>query len=337
MLKYINFINESNDNNQDEWYIGNGVFDELDFTNWICKKIKNKYGLYTFSIKYSPLLYDDSNYQNCWTSPIERFKEVEQLKFSSCKNASDRLKNVFNIECISDDYVDYLDFSNKKIDYISFLPKNKINLVKNPNLDPYNNKYRQEMKFGRFFYKNTILDVKKLKKPIEILTNVYKSINQSIIKDTNIEIVEGEDIRYWYDEAHYEKGNSNLQKSCMRHSDCAKRFDIYVENPQVCKMLIIKNGNELSGRALLWKTNKGLFMDRIYTSNDHYYYMFLGYADKNKYMTKYNYKGDLYIQLNKSYDEPLPYMDTFKYYEYNENRLYNNRPKSYDYLLLNDF
>lgn len=97
----------------------------------------------------------------------------------------------------------------------------------------------------------------------------------SKIEGGKIEIVEGEDIRFWYHGKNYSQSEDtdSLGNSCMKHEDCQRYMDIYVENPDVCKMAILKDDSDkLIGRALLWKAQKRasynsgdyMIMDRIY-------------------------------------------------------------------------
>jgi len=46
------------------------------------------------------------------------------------------------------------------------------------------------------------------------------------------------------------------------------RLDLYVENPDVCNLLIIKENNKLSARALLWRTDRGFYKEPSKENND---------------------------------------------------------------------
>ena len=145
--------------------------------------------------------------------------------------------------------------------------------------------------------------------------------------DAKIEIVKGEEIRYWYDCKNYKSYKGQLGSSCMASEDCTKFMDIYCENKDVVSMLILKQEGKLVGRALLWKLSNGnYFMDRVYTALDADREVFYNYAIEKEYFYK---KGpEIYkkksIQNNRrefavaikhvDYDY-YPYLDTFKYLE----------------------
>lgn len=84
-----------------------------------------------------------------------------------------------------------------------------------------------------------------------------------------IELVSGEDIRHWYhgDNYDYSTHTGDLDNSCMRYSRCQRYFDVYVDNPNQCNLLIAKNpeNDRLIGRTLVWTTTSGdRVHDRIY-------------------------------------------------------------------------
>lgn len=162
---------------------------------------------------------------------------------------------------------------------------------------------------------------------IEKFVNLYEA--EAMLRKNvfdNFKVIEGEDIRKWYHEKHYEGGSSGqLSNSCMRYPNCQDFFDIYVQNPEVCKMLIyINEYNELRGRALLWTLADGTkYMDRIYTSKDSYDPLFLKWAGKNGY-TKSIINSSIVNVKAKDY-ELYPYMDTFTFFDAEEGRLSNSR------------
>lgn len=149
-----------------------------------------------------------------------------------------------------------------------------------------------------------------------------------------IDVVKGEDIRNWYHGVNYSRTEStdSLGASCMKHGKCQTYFDIYVNNPDVCQMAILKDeANLLKGRALLWNgfidnnPDKPIkFMDRIYGTAQTVQ-LFKAWAKKHGYWYKErqcydNYgltdgrenemnAGDITVRGNFVAKE-YPYMDT---------------------------
>ena len=153
---------------------------------------------------------------------------------------------------------------------------------------------------------------------VEKFVNEYtaKVLFNSKIKDS-FEIVNGEDIRYWYLEDRYKKNTGQLGSSCMRYKSCQTYLDIYVENPDVCNLLILRDGDFILGRALLWTdTNNKKWIDRVYTYKDTYNNLFSNWAKNNGYDDAYRTEDKIMIKLidKARYDE-YPYMDTFRYFK----------------------
>lgn len=194
----------------------------------------------------------------------------------------------------------------------------------------------QEVKVGRFA--NKILQkvgYKFTDKDIEAFTNEFKSkIVLSKDKFSRFEEVKGADIRYWYNEKRYDMRNtSTLQSSCMRYDNCGQFLSIYTENPDVCRLLILKGNTDdlIVGRALIWTLTDGTnFMDRIYYSKDSNVDLFKEYAKDKGFCYKkrqissseddilfdddklYN-KKELIVKLENFSFRYYPYVDTIKY------------------------
>jgi hypothetical protein len=151
-------------------------------------------------------------------------------------------------------------------------------------------------------------------------------------------LVSGEEIRFWYLSDTYcddaKKGCGTLGKSCMRYEESQKYLDIYVENPAVCNLLILtkfEDGEEkLVSRALLWQTDKGPYLDRIYYTDSSEEEMMLNWIKENL-NCELSFKGTsgrLSVQLEsptKMY-EYYPYMDSIPYYYTVNKKLYNYEP-----------
>jgi hypothetical protein len=140
----------------------------------------------------------------------------------------------------------------------------------------------------------------------------------------------------------------------MRHPRCSQYLDIYSENPEVCRLLILKSedGEEIKGRVLIWKIkeidieNVEYYMDRIYAIDDATKLMFQQYADKQGWLkrltSRYGDSNDFKlgdeeyedvratVQLTKSDFSQYPYMDTFKRLQRSKNLLINDEDEDYN-------
>ena len=198
---------------------------------------------------------------------------------------------------------------------------------------------RQQGKYGKILKKLISEQVPNLgynEKDIEVLVNHIKSE----LHEGTFKIVSGDDIAYWYTGNKIIEGDSSsLSGSCMNDSD-SSFFDIYCNNPDVVKMVVLVKDDRLVGRALLWNDK---WMDRVY-GRDHIIKMFLDYAKESGYNHKQvqsysdktgwvspsgeNFQKDIKIHLDTDFDY-FPYIDTFSYG--NDGWLSNNSSSKYIY------
>ena len=198
---------------------------------------------------------------------------------------------------------------------------------------------RNEVKIGRFV--NKLIDIYKKSgleytneftaSDIEKFVNAYTSkvlFNQDALK--RFELVKGDEIKKWYHESSYaNKANGNLgplHNSCMRFGRCQGFFKIYIDNPDVCQLLILKDetGKKIDGRALIWTTVDGKkFMDRVYVNKDSYTNLFKKWADENQCFVKVHGYGHGYgagydpvfiVKVQPILYSTYPYMDTLDCY-----------------------
>lgn len=186
-----------------------------------------------------------------------------------------------------------------------------------------------EIKFGRFLTK-VLTELKKDNKyinfnakDIETFVNLYKAHNAF---DRNafeyFKVVEGEEIKKWYLASTYANGCGTLNNSCMRLDKCQDFFDIYTNPDNKVKMLILTNTEDkLVGRCLLWETEKGKYMDRVY-ANDHIQNLFKKWAEENDYnLTHYRNSQSneqLTTKIKVDFNKPFPYLDSFRFMTFDE-------------------
>ena len=174
---------------------------------------------------------------------------------------------------------------------------------------------------------------------LEEFVNKFKSYRTP----GKFELVNGEDIIYWYNQTNYVNGNGELNSSCMRYEFCGLYINFYALNPQSVSLLIMRDKDEtgkIIGRALVWNLSLPsgrVFMDRIYTKNQSDVELFKNYAKENGWLYKrsQNMSENEFIidsttdkkermtlkvdNINNLGDYEFPYMDTFKYLYTNEN------------------
>jgi hypothetical protein len=146
----------------------------------------------------------------------------------------------------------------------------------------------------------------------------------------------------------------------MRYVESNENLDMYNSSKNVKLLILVSPENRLSGRALLWDLVDGSkFMDRIYTNDDSDVGLFIQWAEENKYKYKfdqnsklgsictpennyepsYNNKMECNVyktSFNNREYEKFPYMDTLKYYYWNEGVLRNFKKYTSYFVKLED-
>jgi hypothetical protein len=264
------------------------------------------------------------------------------LSFSNARNSANNLSKIYKFVSVSPEKwfespLTEDDLENIWIKHIS------------NNSDDVYSKSRSSLRIGKLI--NKLFTGKYTDKQIEDFVNKFKStiINSS----EKFEIVEGDEIAFWYDSKNYAEQKGSLGGSCMK-AKSKSVFDIYIKNPEVCRMLILKEDDKILGRALIWKINKvnnrkdvkfEYFLDRQYTSKDSDVEKFRTYAKENGWAYKaynnhhstetvvfneYELNVEMSVRLNSISYTGYPYLDTFKRYDPYSNTLYNDADQSSD-------
>lgn len=193
-----------------------------------------------------------------------------------------------------------------------------------PNIEAnFNNESitKGELKIGRFLRK-IITEQPILDKDVEVFVNAFKAHNLYQKNFTDyFKVVEGNDIKFWYDANKYTKNCGNLNGSCMRLEKCKDFFNIYTNPENNVKMVILTDYNDkLVGRALLWETSEGKYMDRVY-AQDHTIKAFIKWAEANDYNMQYDnrsWDNPISVRLKINLIDSFPYLDTFRYMQTDE-------------------
>jgi hypothetical protein len=234
-------------------------------------------------------------------------------------------------------YIDCFD-TKDKIDKVSFMPSGKVASEESEN---FKSRMRQEMSVGRLV--NKLFPDKFQQKDIEIFVNDFKGeMSKSF---SNLKLVSGEAIRYWYLDLHYTTQSSgDINNSCMKGVKAQPYFDIYCNNPEKCNLLILLNddGSKIKGRALVWhklrKPTGKSYLDRIYTVNDADKKLFIDYAIQHGWLYKNKQVmndatyiddgkmvyGSVATVLKPVMYKQYPSLDTFSYYTPTTGRLGSN-------------
>jgi hypothetical protein len=220
--------------------------------------------------------------------------------------------------------INYLDITDSGL--ISYSDVRKIV----DGVDPWSDKIRYSCKPGSFINKifNNVSSV-----DIENFTNYIKTFSANL-ENLEFRLVDGDELKKWYLSSNYISLSGNLGGSCMSIYERNEFLNIYRDNPNLVKLLILidKPGEKIYGRSLIWNLEDGgKFMDTIYTVDEtRYQNLFLDWAKNNHILVKefqrcnssYGFKNlstddifykDFYLNLKHWEYEKYPYMDTFKF------------------------
>lgn len=206
---------------------------------------------------------------------------------------------------LSTNYFDItsIDLDKESIDNMTFIPARRF-------LDENREKYRQTSRVGRVLRK---LNYTYSDKQIEEFSEKFRNIVKDMKSPSELNIVRGGDISYWYLEDRYLKAGGSLNSSCMRYANAQSRVKFYDLFPEKIGLLIMTKGGKLLGRALVWKLDDGrTYMDRIYTVYQLDYYSFVNYAKDNNMLVRGENREKLTVTL--PYVGPVlgvPYLDSF--------------------------
>ena len=252
------------------------------------------------------------------------------------------------------------DTSGKKYAFVKFpdgqgvYNVEKLRIVDNKEKSLWS-KGRQEIFVGRGIRALlTSAGIQFLDKDLEEFVNLYKAtVDKMNDRFQYFESIKGEEIGHWYHYSNYKERSGTLGCSCMSNVN-PDYFDIYISNPDVCELVILKSEDDASlivGRALLWTLRDGKkFMDRIYTIKDSEVSLFKGWAKENGWYSKfYNSSSDsglanapdgmqvdlgtLVVDIKKGMYEAYPYLDTLKYFNPVDGTLSNVRGGKEVYVL----
>lgn len=189
---------------------------------------------------------------------------------------------------------------------------------------------RQEIRLGRAVrLLLTAYNVPVTDAQIEGFVNDYRA-SFAIINDvfSRFEIVEGEQLLYWYHRNRYEFPHQGMLGSSCQAVGRRDWLQIYIDNPQTVKLLILKSENtdaKIVGRALLWTLDDGrTLMDQIYTSKDSDNRVFREYATAKGYV-EVNYNDTFTAHLNPGEFAFYPSVDNMRQWNPATGQISNKR------------
>ena len=220
---------------------------------------------------------------------------------------------------------------------LTYLARKKMTILTNH--EKWASQSRTQIKFGKGLRK--IVSNNAMYMSDQIFETFHNYTYSKFHFNDEFEILTGIDIADGYHGENYAQGSGSLNGSCMRYSECQSYLDIYTDNPQISLLVSKNTSNKITGRALLMQTTIDdkpvTIMDRIY-GLDKTIQAFKDFAIKHNmlYKQEQNYhnhvlvapNGSLVrdiirIKLNKAKFTQYPYIDTFKFVDF-DNKILTN-------------
>ena len=267
---------------------------------------------------------------------VNSAEDVGYLTFHPMDKAIEKIRKTYSP---SKDDTDILDIqTNPNKQYHDNIYQNEI--IGSTYLSIYTGN-KNAIKIGKFIKKvlPTTTDAQ-----IEEFVNELKAV-QDDLKE-RIELVSGDEIAKWYKSENCYPGGS-LGSSCMVDRNY---FELYTQNPETVNLLIMKSGDKIVARALVWKINTSdpqigftYYMDRVYSVRDHQVKVMMSFAEEKGwayrapggvyqrlviYQGKENDGVKMSVQVKKIKYEKFPYMDTFSRYDYVTGLLWNDSERN---------
>jgi hypothetical protein len=175
------------------------------------------------------------------------------------------------------------------------------------------------IKFSRFIRQAIVAFNERVENKLEISDVIIEDLHNKWVafqKDHSLkfEIVSGEEIIKAYSSKFYAEGCSTLHKSCM--TDRPDYIQLYVKNPNQVRLGVVKFGDKIAARALIWKTTDGdEIMDRVYYAQDWLNNFCNDKAKEMGMVITDCLSSRKMVQLEKHEFQCYPYVDTFCMYD----------------------
>lgn len=204
--------------------------------------------------------------------------------------------------------------ANRFLDYIDI---QDINTIEIDDSDFYNPKLRYHSSIGKLL-KKIIPKVDSLygQKELANFITLFKSESYKEL-GTNHEFIfeeaTGNRILWGYHTENYYEYSNTLGSSCMRYNHCQKYLYIYSENPDKISLGMLLKENKVAARALIWRIGDDVWFDRIYAIDHDTEIILKNHLEELNMNNCYDEDYKLFVNLENTYFDYYPYMDTFRY------------------------
>lgn len=153
-------------------------------------------------------------------------------------------------------------------------------------------------------------------------------------KGLEFKIVDGDELKHYYLESNYKQpsNSSTLWQSCMRYVHTQEYLNFYSKIPGT-RLAVLKEQGKVTARCLIWYANEKVYYDRIYYYNEEALAFMENYLESAGFIClRESHNAGVEARITVQIPLPLsdfmdvnvyPYLDSFRYYYYEEELLSN--------------
>jgi hypothetical protein len=136
-------------------------------------------------------------------------------------------------------------------------------------------------------------------------------------------IMEGQQIKWAYDEDNYHAHSNTLGSSCMRYERCQSYFEMYTRDPSKVKIGVLMRANKVAARAILWNLGNQWAYDRIYSTKTETENLLKTALESANYKRIWQTSERYSVKIDLTGINQFPYVDTLYCYHPDDQVLSN--------------
>ena len=136
-------------------------------------------------------------------------------------------------------------------------------------------------------------------------------------------IMEGQQIKWAYDEDNYHAHSNTLGSSCMRYDRCQSYFEMYTRDPSKVKIGVLMRANKVAARAILWNLGNQWAYDRIYSTKTETENLLKTALESANYKKIWQTSERYSVKIDLTGINQFPYVDTLYCYHPDDQVLSN--------------
>jgi hypothetical protein len=182
-----------------------------------------------------------------------------------------------------------------------------------------------DIRLGRFFARMSE-SLKKAGMPVRVTDRQVEDMHNSLVAFQSgdyykAEYLSGGDIKEAYKVKNYSKGSiGTLHKSCMNGK--GSLLKLYTKNPSAVRLAVLRSEHGIEARCLVWRSGGKQYYDRIYFTHDWVRKILEDKLVSDGCKSIHLARTIKHVDLEVSLFDEYPFVDSFKYLDQENARLY---------------